>query len=164
MRLNLKDIIEVPGKSVPFECIIEPELISFNSIAEFKCAPKASGRVSNKAGVLLLEGVMDTDTVCICDRCGEEFESATRLDLEAVIGENADEDDPDIFPLYGDEADLDEIISTLFILGMDTKMLCREDCKGLCPNCGKNLNYGPCECRKEKDPRFAVLEQLLDKE
>ena len=56
MRLNLKDIIEVPGKSVPFECIIEPELISFDSIAEFKGAPKVSGRVSNKAGVLLLEG------------------------------------------------------------------------------------------------------------
>ena len=62
MRLNLKDIIEVPGKSVPFECVIEPELISFDSIAEFKSTPKASGRVSNKAGVLVLEGVMDADT------------------------------------------------------------------------------------------------------
>ena len=164
MRLNLKDIIEVPGKSVPFECVIEPELISFDSIAEFKSAPKASGRVSNKAGVLVLEGVMDADTLCICDRCGEEFDKTMHLDLEAVIGEKADEDDPDIFPIYGDEADLDEIISTLFILGMDSKVLCREDCKGLCPTCGKNLNHGPCECRKEKDPRFAVLEQLLDKE
>ena len=164
MRLNLKDIIEVPGKSVPFECVIEPELISFDSIAEFKSTPKASGRVSNKAGVLVLEGVMDADTLCICDRCGEEFDKTMHLDLEAVIGENADEDDPDIFPIYGDEADLDEIISTLFILGMDSKVLCREDCKGLCPTCGTNLNHGPCECRKEKDPRFAVLEQLLDKE
>ena len=47
---------------------------------------------------------------------------------------------------------------------METKFLCSEDCKGLCPRCGKNLNLGPCGCRKEPDPRFAVLEQLLDKE
>ena len=39
-----------------------------------------------------------------------------------------------------------------------------EDCKGLCSTCGKNLNLGPCGCRKQIDPRFAVLEQLLDKE
>ena len=50
-----------------------------------------------------------------------------------------------------------------FILDMDMKFLCREDCKGLCSTCGKNLNLGPCGCRKEIDPRFAVLEQLLDK-
>jgi uncharacterized protein len=46
---------------------------------------------------------------------------------------------------------------------METKFLCREDCKGLCARCGKNLNLGPCGCGKEIDPRFAVLEQLLDK-
>ena len=44
-----------------------------------------------------------------------------------------------------------------------TVLLRREDCKGLCPSCGKNLNLGPCACRKPVDPRFAVLEQLLDK-
>ena len=58
---------------------------------------------------------------------------------------------------------MDEILSSLFILDMETKFLCREDCKGLCPTCGKNLNLGPCGCRKSLDPRFAVLEQLLDK-
>ena len=56
-----------------------------------------------------------------------------------------------------------EVLSTCFILDMETKFLCKEDCKGLCPSCGKNLNLGPCGCRKEIDPRFAVLEQLLDK-
>ena len=76
--------------------------------------------------------------------------------------ENA-EDDPELFLLQGDEIDLDEILSTCFILDMDSKFLCKEDCKGLCPDCGKNLNLGPCECRKKIDPRFAVLEQLLDK-
>ena len=64
----------------------------------------------------------------------------------------------------GDEIDLDEILSTCFVLDMETKFLCREDCKGLCDRCGSNLNLGPCGCRKQIDPRFAVLEQLLDKD
>ena len=58
--------------------------------------------------------------------------------------------------------DVEDILRTLFVLGMETKFLCRPDCKGLCPTCGKNLNEGPCNCKKEMDPRMAVLEQLLD--
>ena len=79
-----------------------------------------------------------------------------------IVEENP-EDDPNLFVLEGNEIDLSEILATCFILDMETKFLCREDCKGLCPTCGKNLNLGPCSCRKALDPRFAVLEQLLDK-
>ena len=50
-----------------------------------------------------------------------------------------------------------------FVLGMDSQLLCSPDCKGICFRCGKNLNEGPCGCRKEPDSRFAVLQQLLDK-
>ena len=71
---------------------------------------------------------------------------------------------PEHFVLEGTEIDAGEILETCLILDMETKFLCREDCKGLCPHCGSNLNLGPCGCRKEIDPRFAVLEQLLDRE
>ena len=57
---------------------------------------------------------------------------------------------------------VDEVLSTCFILSMDTKCLCRPDCAGLCDRCGANLNLGPCRCQKPRDPRMAVLEQLLD--
>ena len=53
-------------------------------------------------------------------------------------------------------ADLDEILTTAFVLNMDSKLLCRPDCKGICPRCGKNLNEGACSCRPEIDPRLAV--------
>ena len=59
------------------------------------------------------------------------------------------------------KADLDEILTTAFVLNMDSKLLCRPDCKGICPRCGKNLNEGACSCRPEIDPRLAVLGQLL---
>jgi uncharacterized protein len=54
------------------------------------------------------------------------------------------------------------VLTTCFILDMEIRFLCREDCKGLCARCGRNLNLGPCGCGKEIDPIFAVLEQLLD--
>ena len=71
------------------------------------------------------------------------------------------------FPRYlqtREEIVLQELLATCLILDMETKFLCREDCKGLCARCGRNLNLGPCGCGKEIDPRFAVLEQLLEKE
>ena len=45
---------------------------------------------------------------------------------------------------------------------MEQKVLCRDDCRGLCPKCGKNLNEGPCGCTKDGDPRLAVLSRLLE--
>ena len=82
-----------------------------------------------------------------------------------LVTELANEENEDewVFPLEGDSADLEDIIRTIFVLNLDSKLLCKEDCKGLCCRCGKNLNDGPCNCQKELDPRFAALKQLLEK-
>lgn len=163
MRLNLSSIIEILGGSVPFSCELETEGLDFPSVKAYPRKPYAEGRVFNEAGILRLTGTLAAEMICLCDRCGEEFESLKEMELDATIVEENPEDDPSLFVLEGNEIDLDEILSTLFILDMETKFLCKEDCKGLCPTCGKNLNLGPCGCRKPIDPRFAVLEQLLDK-
>lgn len=163
MRLNLREIIEIPGGSVPFQCELDTQGLDFPSVLEYKSRPRAEGRVYNEAGVLHMEGTLKAEMSCLCDRCGSRFDSVKLTQLQATIVEEEAEDHPEYFVLDGDEIDLDEILSTLFILDMDMKFLCREDCKGLCSTCGKNLNLGPCGCRKEIDPRFAVLEQLLDK-
>ncbi len=164
MLLNLREIIEIPGGSVDFVTELETDRLDFPAIKEYKSKPTAVGRVYNEAGILNLTGEIRAELVCVCDRCGTDFERTKRTKLHATIVEENAEDDPELFLLQGDEIDLDEILSTCFILDMDSKFLCKEDCKGLCPDCGKNLNLGPCECRKKIDPRFAVLEQLLDKD
>lgn len=163
MRLDLREIIEIPGGSVPFQCELETDRLDFPSVKAYKAKPRAEGRVYNEAGVLRLEGKLTAEMVCICDRCGSEFDSVKTTVLDATIVEEDTGVNPELFILEGDEIDLDEILSTCFILDMETKFLCKEDCKGLCSRCGSNLNLGPCGCRKEIDPRFAVLEQLLDK-
>ena len=163
MRLNLREIIEVPGGSVPFAADLDPAFLDFPAVLRYHGTPHAEGRVYNEAGVLRLEGSLRAEMTCVCDRCGEAFESVKETPLDAILVEEESEDHPEFFVLDGNELDLDELLSTCFILDMETKFLCREDCKGLCPRCGRNLNLGPCSCKKQTDPRFAVLEQLLDK-
>ena len=81
-----------------------------------------------------------------------------------VAQELEDEENVDILLLDGVELDLDGAVTDAFILAMDTKNLCSDDCKGLCAKCGADLNLGPCGCRPDVDPRLAALAQLLDKE
>ena len=95
-----------------------------------------------------------------------DFHREMDIPIDVVlVTELANEENEDewVFPLEADTADLDDIVRTVFVLNMDSKLLCKEDCKGLCCRCGKNLNDGPCGCQKELDPRFAALKQLLDK-
>lgn len=162
MLLDLREIIEMPGKSVPFEVTLDTERLDFESVRGYTTAPVAKGKVFNEAGVIHLEGTLETEMLCVCDRCGKEFESVKEMELSALIVDG-ESDNPEAFTLEGDKLDLDETIETLLILDMETKFLCDPDCKGLCSKCGANLNLGPCNCGKEIDPRLAVLEQLLDK-
>jgi len=118
--------------------------------------------------VLLLSGTLETTLHCVCDRCAVPFLRDFRQEVSAVlVPELAHQENEDdwTFLLQGEMADLDDIMNTAFVLNLDSKMLCSPNCKGLCPRCGKNLNEGPCGCKKEPDPRLAVLGQLLkDKE
>ena len=113
-----------------------------------------------------MKGTVHTRIHGVCDRCAGEFQRDVSFPIDAVlVTELSSEEDEDenIFPLVGDSADLEEIVRTVFVLNLDSKLLCREDCKGICPRCGKNLNLGKCDCRKEPDPRLAALAQLLEK-
>jgi uncharacterized protein len=100
---------------------------------------------------------------CTCARCLKDFDNPVHMHVETTLSETEqDEDDPDKFLLEGDYIDVDEIITTDFVLNMDQRILCREDCKGLCEKCGADLNEGPCACKLETDPRLAALGQLLE--
>ena len=163
MQLDLRKIIDAPGAELSFDFELDSSNLSFPQVAAYKSNPRAVGRVFNEAGMLRAEGSVEAEMLCICDRCGSEFESKKVTEIDAVLALEESDDNPELFIIEGDAIDVSELASTCFILDMETKFLCSEDCKGLCPSCGKNLNLGPCGCREQSDPRFAVLEQLLDK-
>lgn len=163
MLLNLSKIMNAPG-TIPFETTLDLSDLSFGGCCPVQEAVKAAGTVKNTAGVLQMSGTVETTLHGVCDRCAKPFIRKVEFPLHAVlVTELEAEDDADewTFLLEQDCADLTDIITTTFVLGMDSKLLCREDCKGLCFRCGKDLNEGPCDCQPEADPRLAVLKQLL---
>lgn len=164
MRINLCEIIEMSGKSLPFSVQLETERLMLPSIKEFLSPPHAAGEIVNTAGALTLKGSISSNLVRICDRCGCEYEVSLETPVIAKLAADfTGDDDPEIFALDGNWLDLSDVLEICFILSMEQKSLCAEDCAGLCSKCGKNLNDGPCGCKKEIDPRLAVLGQLLDK-
>ena len=166
MKLGLSKIIETPGASVPFSTSVDLSDLCYGVSYPVSEPVLAEGLVRNTAGVLMMTGSVRTTIHGICDRCAAEFDRDIDFPIDVVlVTEFANEENEDewVFPLEGDSADLEEIVRTVFVLNMDSKLLCKDDCKGLCCRCGKNLNDGPCGCQKELDPRFAALRQLLDK-
>ena len=166
MLLGLSKIIDCPGASVPFSASVDLSDLRFGTSYPVSEPVVADGTVRNTAGVLMMKGTIRTCIHGTCDRCASDFDRDMELPIDAVlVTELANEENEDewVFPLEGDSADLDDIVRTVFVLNLDSKLLCKEDCKGLCHRCGKNLNDGPCNCQKELDPRFAALKQLLEK-
>ena len=166
MLLGLSKIIDSPGASVAFSTSVDLSDLCYGITYPVSEPVLAQGMVRNTAGVLVMTGDIHTCIHGVCDRCASDFDREIDLPIDVVlVTEMANEENEDewVFPLEGDSADLDDIVRTVFVLNLDSKLLCKEDCKGLCHRCGKNLNDGPCNCQKELDPRFAALKQLLDK-
>ncbi len=164
MLLGLSNIIRTPDSVLPFETSLDLSDLKFGSSYPVSEPVQAVGSVRNVAGVLVLTAEIRTVLHGTCDRCATDFDREVSYNVEAVLTrelENEDEADEWTFLLENDHADLDDILTTAFVLNMDSKLLCKPDCKGLCFRCGRNLNDGTCDCRPESDPRLAVLGQLL---
>ena len=97
--------------------------------------------------------------------CDEMTERRYRGEFTHTVVQsmNGGEPDGDEYVLAPDgKVELDELLREDVLLDLPGKFLCREDCKGLCPRCGKNLNQGDCGCPKQEvDPRLAALQALL---
>ena len=166
MLLGLSRIMDMPGAVIPFSTSVDLSDLQYGNSKPVTEPVTAEGQVRNTAGVLVMTGAIQTTIHGICDRCATEFDREIHFPLDVVlVTELANEENEDewVFPLEGDSADLDDIVRTVFVLNLDSKLLCKEDCQGLCCRCGKDLNQGPCNCQKELDPRFAALKQLLEK-
>ena len=166
MLLSLNKIIETPGATVPFSTSVDLSDLCYGISYPVTEPVRAEGQVRNTAGVLVMSGSIETTIHGTCDRCASDFDREVHFPIDVVLVtelSNEENEDEWVFPLEGDSADLDDIVRTVFVLNLDSKLLCDEDCKGLCHRCGKNLNDGPCNCQKELDPRFAALKQLLEK-
>ncbi len=166
MLLGLSKIMDCPGASVSFSTSVDLRDLRYGDCYPVDEPVLAEGSVRNTAGVLVMTGSIHTTIHGVCDRCADDFEETVEIPLNVVLVtelSNEENEDEWVFPLEGESADLDDIVRTVFVLNMDTKLLCKPDCKGICCRCGANLNRESCSCQKELDPRFAALKQLLEK-
>ncbi len=165
MILDLHSIMDNPGTAVSFDYCPDTSGLEFDGVLGFARPLRAVGRVRNSASVLYLEAQLTALLDCECARCLTPVQVEVDEPFSVVLTEREEEaDDVDIVALEGDSIELDELMISAFILGLEPVVLCKEDCKGLCPSCGKNLNDGACGCGPEPDPRLALLRQLLEKD
>jgi len=121
-----------------------------------------------------LVGAVATTLGLVCGRCLEPFELGvnTPFDVrylpqsENTGSEREVEDDDLSDAFYRDDAiDLGQLMEEQFYLSLPMKPLCRDDCKGLCPNCGTNLNVATCDCQiRWEDPRLAGLKAIMNRD
>lgn len=120
------------------------------------------GSVVNRTGIVTLSVECSYDLTALCDRCAEEFtEKMTQTFTHQLIKKLEDEYD-DFIEVPTGELDLDELLREDIILELPYLFLCKEDCKGLCAQCGTNLNNGSCACKQPVDPRLSALLDFLD--
>lgn len=164
MLLQLKSLFMGDTQSIPIDCALDFSELELYGTRPLREPVRVTGQVENRAGIVRLTAevayVLDT----ACDRCMTPLHRESRLPVEHILVASLNrEDAEDLILVENDQLDLDELVEADLILSLPMKTLCREDCRGLCPMCGKNLNEGLCGCRTETvDPRLAVLKELLD--
>ena len=163
MLLDVKPILRDPSKRLSFQFEMDLSDLDFSGRRPVSRPVTVEGEAYSSADVLQLDLTARSTLDAVCDRCGKEFFQDKEAPYSCMLAEELqDEDNDEIVLLEEGKVDLADLARTAFILGMDTKTLCSEDCKGLCPRCGADLNLGPCSCKKEADPRLAVLAKLLE--
>ena len=163
MILDVRPILCAPGKTLEFQFQMDLSDVEFEGRYPASRPVETKGLVRNTAGLLELSLSAWTTLDSVCDRCGKEFLQEKEVSYSCMLAEELQNEDSDEIVLLEDgRVDVGDLARTEFILGMDTKTLCSEDCKGLCPRCGADWNIGPCSCKKEPDPRRAALAKLLE--
>jgi len=135
-----------------------------------------TGRASKKGEEVRLRGSIRTTIEVGCDRCLAPQNSPLEVEFDTSFipqsAADAEAENVELLPEHlvlaayeGDAIDLDELVREQVLLAIPTRHLCREECKGLCPTCGADLNAAQCACeQREVDPRWAALADWKNKD
>ncbi len=165
MVLDLKDLF-AGGSDIAFDYTFDlKEYEAAPGEHPFKEPVRVHGSVQNRADVVALRAQADFSYFTHCDRCLRDIVEHMAVSFENVLARESSgttEELGDIILCPNESLDLDELAATNIILDLPMKHLCREDCLGLCPKCGQNLNDGGCACQKGYvNPVFSQLKDLI---
>ena len=169
MRIELENL---EGGKGDFAHVYNPdELNPVDERVKLSAAAEVNGKIRLAGNEVFVNGHVDTRAQVECDRCLKPVEVPVNADfeLEYISGSEYEssaaaeltEAEMSVSVFDGKAIDVDEIVNEQILLTVPTRMLCREDCKGICPECGTDRNTGECSCvTSDIDPRWAALKKL----
>ena len=170
MKIDISEVVKTINKETSQEVALE--LNEFESrLGVFPILKKAPIQLQirneeNKR--VFIDSTVDFEALIPCGRCLEEVQTSIHFDIhktlnimdKSLVDEEMDETDY----LIGFELDVDKLVYAEILVNWPMKVLCKDDCKGICKVCGMNLNKGACDCqRTELDPRMAAIQDIFNK-
>ena len=171
MLVNLTDVFTSEGKVV--EKTIPLEMTEFHSNAgDFQITDKSPVQLTMSnlgVGKALVEGMASVTLLMACDRCLEDVSVAMELKFQREISsadtQDSAIDDENQDVVEGGQLNVETLINNEILINLPDKVLCEEDCKGICKQCGQNLNKGDCGCDDfVPDPRMAAIKDIFNAE
>ena len=164
MEIDIKKLFDGVSQHAEFSGSLDLSNIKRHGEVLFPELLAVTGEVSNRANVVTLRYQIKGVLPYLCDRCLMQSQLEIEKEFEhTVVASLQDEELEDIYLICPEgNLNIDEVVTSDLLLSLPTKLLCKEDCKGLCSECGANLNEGECGCSKKAvDPRMQKLLDLL---
>jgi uncharacterized protein len=164
MKVQISDIISGKDRNKKIDYKFQIPQFDFEG-DKIKSAGSCEvvGMISSDSDILILNAEIKVDLEMICSRCLDTFIYPIDIDIEERFTTNSKSEDEEAVVVIDDVLDITEIVETSIISTLPIKRVCKEDCKGLCQECGCNLNSNTCSCNKEDvDIRFESLRGLFD--
>lgn len=171
MKLDITSIIKNNGGTINIQVEepLEDLKTSFGTVS-FTSPVSFIGNVTNNNGMLILKGLAKVSFSTVCDRCANNIKRELAVDIDESIIEKEKAGDESVeifeddrFTFNSNSLDLGKILADCILTSVPMDQVCREDCPGLCPICGKEISIEGCSCKESStDSRFEVLKGFFD--
>ncbi len=145
MVIRLKQLYEIVGEKQEIDYSIDTEKLVDIKGYSFNYPITVKGSVFNHAGIVMLKFCASFIMNAECDRCLAMFDRDYSFEFEHILVRSLNTDN-DEYIVAPDQLDLDELVIMDVLLQLPSKMLCKDDCAGLCLHCGTDLNFNECNC------------------
>lgn len=157
--IDLTENLSRVGDSIDFECECQlgDWLLPYPNAKLIKTVVKLA--VTYLKPNIRAEGLIVCCVQGFCDRCLADVYQQFELPFCQTFYKNSAQDE-DSYVYFGSKLDATKAVCDEIVLGLPVNLLCKADCKGLCPKCGSNLNNQPCNCDTSRENVFSVLKNL----
>jgi len=170
MLVSLSEIMSTKGKVERISVPIEMDSFDYQGMSyKFIQKEPVHLTLTNLGNrVVLIEGKTDISLAMFCSRCLKDLEYPMEIDFSKEIDFNLTAEEraeglDETNYIVGYNLDVDILVYDEILIGFPMKLLCSEDCKGLCKKCGTNLNEKTCDCdTTEYDPRMSVIRDIFN--